>query len=60
MSRTKHHKEQKRQHLGQDLWSPRAGMEGKAYCAYNKKLTRQRERAQERQLLTRIDTNERH
>ena len=44
MSRTRHHKDQKRQHLGHDLWSRRP-CAGRSYNAYNKRLTRRRERA---------------
>jgi len=44
MSRTRHHRSQKTQHCGKDLWSrrPCAGM---TYDAYNKRLTRRKERA---------------
>lgn len=44
MSRTRHHKDQKNQHLGQDLWSRRP-CAGRCYNAYNKWLTRKKERA---------------
>ena len=44
MSRTKHHRGQKNQHLGEDLWSRRP-CAGKSYNTYNKWLTRKKERA---------------
>jgi hypothetical protein len=47
MSRTNHHQAQKNQHCGQDLWSRRP-CAGAAYTAYNKWLTRRKERAAER------------
>ena len=44
MSRTRHHKEQRKQHMGHDLWSRRpCGRE--SYTTYNKRLTRRKERA---------------
>lgn len=52
MSRTHHHKAQKKQHLGHDLWSRRP-CAGSCYNAYNKWLTRRKERAAERQILAR-------
>lgn len=45
MSRTNHHRSQKRQHCGEDLWSRRAGMGRCAYTTYNKRLTCKKERA---------------
>jgi hypothetical protein len=45
MSRTKHHRTQKYQHCGEDLWSRRAGMGYCSYTTYNKWLTRRKERA---------------
>jgi len=54
MSRTKHHKEQKNQHIGEDLWSRRAGMGHAAYNAFNKWLTRRIERAMGKQELAKI------
>jgi hypothetical protein len=50
VSRTKHHRSQKNQHGGHDLWSrrPCAGM---SYSAYNKQLTRKRERAAEPEII---------
>ena len=44
MSRTSHHRDQKNQHVGQDLWSRRP-CAGACYTAYNKWLTRRKERA---------------
>ena len=44
MSRTSHHRGQKNQHAGQDLWSRRP-CAGACYTAYNKWLTRRKERA---------------
>ena len=50
MSRTRHHKEQKKRHNGHDLWSRRLG--GMlAYCSYNKHLTRRKERHEERKII---------
>jgi len=46
MSRTSHHRDQKNQHAGQDLWSRRP-CAGACYTAYNKWLTRRKERAAE-------------
>ena len=43
MSRTKHHRCQKTRHNGHDLWSRRIGG-NLSYCAYNKWLTRRKER----------------
>ena len=50
MSRTKHHRDQKNQHLGQDLWSRRP-CAGACYNAYNKWLTRKKERAAEHEII---------
>jgi hypothetical protein len=44
MSRASHHRDQKNQHRGQDLWSRRP-CAGACYTAYNKWLTRRKERA---------------
>jgi len=44
MSRTRHHREQRKQHMGDDLWSRRP-CAGKSYNTYNKRLTRRKERA---------------
>ena len=57
MSRTHHHKEQKKQHQGQDLWSRRP-MSQESYCTINKKLCRQKERAMSRQLIFKVDLND--
>jgi hypothetical protein len=46
MSRTSHHRDQKNQHRGHDLWSRRP-CAGASYTAYNKWLTRRKERAAE-------------
>lgn len=43
MSRTKHHRNQKDQHLGKDLWSKRP-LSGESFTAKNKKLSRKIER----------------
>lgn len=53
MSRTKHHRGQKQRHCGHDLWSKRGGMAGAAYSAYNKFLTRRKERAAEKSEIAR-------
>ena len=50
VSGTKHHRKQKHQHCGEDLWSKRP-CSGNAYNAYNKKLTRQTERAMRKQII---------
>ena len=50
MSRTYHHKEQKKRHNGHDLWSRRIGG-CLAYCSYNKLLTRRKERKDVRKLI---------
>ncbi len=46
MSRTRHHRGQKNQHLGEDLWSRRPNSQS-SYNSYNKKLTARMERSQE-------------
>ena len=51
MSRTKHHRNQRHQHCGEDFWSRRAGQGYKAYSTYGKRLTIQIERMEEKQLL---------
>lgn len=48
MSRTKHHRSQKQQHCGEDLWSRRAGMGRCSYTTFNKRLTNRVERAAKR------------
>lgn len=53
MSRTKHHRGQRQGHWGHDLWSKRGGMAGAAYNAYNKLLTRRKERAAEKSEIAR-------
>ncbi|MDD5150843.1 MAG: hypothetical protein PHC28_10275 [Flavobacterium sp.] len=45
MSRTKHHRNQRHQHCGEDFWSKRAGMGYYSYCRYGKFLTIRKERA---------------
>ena len=50
MSRTRHHKEQRKQHMGDDLWSRRP-CAGKSYSTYNKRLTARKERAAEPEIL---------
>ena len=52
MSRTKHHRNQRDQHKGDDLWSRRP-CAGACYSTYNKWLTRRKERAQERKFIDR-------
>jgi len=44
MSRTRHHRRQRTQHMGEDLWSRRP-CAGKSYNTYNKRLTCRKERA---------------
>lgn len=52
MSRTFHHRYQKRAHAGEDLWSRRAGLGGHViYNSYGKRLTRKLERAQAKEKL---------
>jgi hypothetical protein len=51
MSRTRHHRCQRDSHRGKDLWSRRAGMGHQAYSTYNKKLTAQRERMEENEIV---------
>ena len=51
MSRTKHHKNQKHRHCGEDLWSKRAGMGNYPYSAYSKWLTRRKERAESKRIV---------
>lgn len=46
MSRTKHHRHQRRTHCGTDLWSRRGDMgSGSPYNWFSKFLTRRKERA---------------
>ncbi len=46
MSRTKHHRDQKNKHIGQDLWSRRGDMGPcSPYNWFSKFLTRRKERA---------------
>lgn len=52
MSRTKHHRS-KNHHCGEDLWSNRPCSQYN-YSSFNKKLTRQKERAISKQALKRI------
>lgn len=51
MSRTRHHRGQKRQHNGEDFWSKRAGMGDYAYSTYGKRLTVSKERMGQKQEL---------
>lgn len=51
MSRTRHHRGQKRQHCGEDFWSRRAGMGSHAYSAEGKRLTIAKERMEQKQEL---------
>ena len=44
MSRTRHHRSQRDQHRGDDLWSRRP-CAGTLYTAYNKRLSIRKERA---------------
>ncbi len=53
MSRTKHHRFQRNQHCGHDLWSRRPCSQ-MSYTTYNKELTIKIERAREAQLLYKI------
>ena len=48
MSRTKHHRNQKKQHQGRDLWSRRP-LASQSYCTENKLMCRQKERAMAKQ-----------
>jgi len=45
MSRNKHHRNQRHQHMGEDFWSRRAGMGHYVYSGYGKFLTIRKERA---------------
>jgi len=47
MSRTRHHRNQRSHHAGEDLWSRRIGGH-LSYCAYSKFLTRRKERRAKR------------
>lgn len=49
MSRTNHHRHQRRQHQGEDFWSRRAGMGSCAYNTYNKKTTIRKERMESKE-----------
>lgn len=51
MSRTAHHRNQKRQHLDEDFWSKRAGMGYYRYCSYGKHLTIRKERMEAKELI---------
>lgn len=51
MARTYHHKDQKRQHLGEDFWSKRAKMGNYSYSTYGKILTIRKERMEKKQLI---------
>ena len=51
MSRTKHHRNQKWRHCGEDFWSRRAGMGHSAVCTENKRLTIERERMEQKELI---------
>ena len=53
MSRTEHHKNQKRQHAGEDLWSRRAGMGHYPRTTYGKRLTIRKERTAEKPIILR-------
>lgn len=53
MSRTRHHRNQRHQHIGEDLWSRRAGMGHTSYCTVAKRMTIEKERAEEQALLAR-------
>lgn len=48
MSRTRHHKDQKYRHAGEDLWSKRP-LSGCCYNSYNKKRSRRIERKRAKQ-----------
>tara|TARA_Y100001973_G_scaffold106528_2_gene185029 strand:+ start:5032 stop:5232 length:201 start_codon:yes stop_codon:yes gene_type:complete len=49
MSRTRHHRGQKTQHCGHDLWSRRPNKQA-SYNKANREETKRRERQQDRQL----------
>jgi hypothetical protein len=51
VARTKHHRSQKSQHIGEDFWSKRAGMGHAAYCTTNKRITVRKERMEKKELL---------
>lgn len=51
MSRTKHHRHQRRQHCGEDFWSRRAGMGSESVCTDNKRITISRERMESKELI---------
>lgn len=51
MSRTKHHRNQKRQHVGEDFWSKRAGMGNYPVNGYGKRLTIAKERIEQKEEL---------
>jgi hypothetical protein len=51
VSRTKHHRHQRRQHCGEDFWSKRAGMGYESVCTDNKRITISRERMEEKELI---------
>ena len=51
MIRTKHHRNQKHQHIGEDFWSRRAGMDHYQYNTYGKRLTIRKERNQVRRII---------
>lgn len=51
MSRTKHHRNQNNQHIGEDFWSRRTGMGNCPYNTYNKRLTIRKERNQVKMII---------
>ena len=51
MSKTYHHKNQRHQHNGEDLWSRRAEMGDQSYTTYNKRLTTRKERGERKRLI---------
>ena len=51
MSRTKHHRDQKNLHNGEDFWSKRAGMGSQPVCVINRKITVRKERMEEKELI---------
>ena len=52
MSKTYHHKNQRAQHYGEDLWSRRAVMGHERCTTYNKRLTVRKERGEGKRLIS--------
>ena len=51
MSRTRHHRNQKSQHQGEDFWSKRAGMGSQSVCSINKEITARKERMEDKEII---------